>query len=84
MSRETAPHYRLHECCYYCGHSMLGRKDGAYCKKHDFFFSSTGEALARVCNDYGNWKILGVPDEFYEETKIQNDKEAEGEDPQMA
>lgn len=56
MSRETAPHYRVHECCFYCGFaaSVSGRELDC-CVKHNIYFND-GESRARICDDYKFWR----------------------------
>lgn len=67
MSRETAPNYRQHLCCYYCKHSQLVGTDCGCCTKHEFFFHEK-EAQGCVCDDYAPWripfKISGSPLEY--------------------
>ena len=83
MSRETAPRYRVHDCCFYCVFAVPITPRGMdCCVKHSIYFEE-GESRARVCDDFQHWKkpcLVGVPDVFTQEIKTQNIEVPKGED----
>ena len=65
MSRDDAPNYRVHDCCFHCQFAFIGYDGVDKCTKHNFQFDAGGdgvmslahgsEATARVCNDFKRW-----------------------------
>jgi len=85
MSRETAPNYKQHLCCYYCKYAHLLDTDDGRCTKHEFLFHGK-EARGCVCDDYVRWRIpFTITDNAVENTEkfiaifqaIQKKKEGE-------